>query len=63
MGSFYSGDHNAEDHIHTDITYNIEESQEKYCLGTVSYRLLGAETCFTGSKPLPFTSAMIQNIW
>ena len=40
MGNCYSIDHNAEDHIHTDITYNIEEPQQKYRLGTVSNRLL-----------------------
>ena len=41
MGSCYSGDHNAEDHKHTDtIRCNIEEPQQKYCLGTVSNRLL-----------------------
>ena len=48
MGSCYSGDHNAEDHKHTDtIRCNIEEPQQKYCLGTVSNRLLGVSTlCF-----------------
>ena len=33
--------HNAEDQIHTDITtYNIEELQQKYRLGTASNILL-----------------------
>ena len=41
MDKYYSIDRIAEDHIHTDITCNIEELQEKYRLGTVSYRLLG----------------------
>ena len=41
MGSCYSIDNIAEDHIHTDITCNIEEPQQKYHLGTVSSRLLG----------------------
>ena len=41
MGSCNSGDHIAEDHIHTDITCNIEEPQQKYRLGTVSNGLLG----------------------
>ena len=41
MGSRYSADHIAKDHIHIDITYNTEESQQKYRLGTVSNRLLG----------------------
>ena len=40
MGNCYSIDHIAEDHIHTDITCNIEEPQQKYRLGTVSNRLL-----------------------
>ena len=36
MGECYSADH-----IHKDITCNIEEPQQKYRLGTVSNRLLG----------------------
>ena len=44
MGSIkdncYSTDHIAEDNIHTDITCNIEEPQQKYRLGTASNRLL-----------------------
>ena len=42
MGNFYSVDHIAEDHNHTDITCNTEEPQQKYRLGTVSNILLGA---------------------
>ena len=39
MGSCYTADHIAEDHIHTDITiYYIEEPQQKYRLGTVINR-------------------------
>ena len=34
MGSCYSADHIAEDHIHTDITCNIEEPRQKRHLGT-----------------------------
>ena len=41
MGNCYSADHIAEDHIHTDITCNTEEPQQKYRLGTVSNRLVG----------------------
>ena len=41
MGNYYSTDHIVEDHIHTDITCNIEEPQQKYRLGTDSNRLLG----------------------
>ena len=40
MGNCYSVDRIAEDHIHTDITFSIEYSQQKYGLGTVSNRLL-----------------------
>ena len=41
MGSCYSGDHKAEDHIHTDITTcNSKKPQQKYRLGAVSNRLL-----------------------
>ena len=38
MGSCHSIDHIAEDHVHTDVTCNIEESQQKYHLGTASNR-------------------------
>ena len=41
MGNCYSIVHIAEDHIHTDITCNTEEPQQKYRLGTVSNSLLG----------------------
>ena len=41
MGNCYSIDHIAEYDIHTDITCNTEEPQQKYRLGTVSNRLLG----------------------
>ena len=40
MGNCYSADHIAEDHKQTDLTYNIVDPQQKYCLGTVSTRLL-----------------------
>ena len=39
MGSRYSTDHIAEDHIYTDITSNIEGPQQKCRLGMVSHRL------------------------
>ena len=42
MGNWYSADNIAKDHIHTDIPCNIEKPQQKYRLGTVSNRLLGA---------------------
>ena len=41
MGNCHSGDHIAEDRIHTDITCDTEEPQQKYRLGTVSNRSLG----------------------
>ena len=54
MGNCHSAGHIAEDHIHTDITGNIEEPQQKYRLGTVSNRLLGLNlTCLTGFRPRP----------
>ena len=40
MGNSYSADHIAKDHIHTDITCDIEEPQQKYRFGTVSNRFL-----------------------
>ena len=59
MGRCYSGDHIAQGHIHTDIkTGNIEEPQQKYRVGTVSNRLLGAKTNFTGSRSSPSASAV-----
>ena len=40
MGSCYSGEHIAEDLIHTDVTTcNTEEPQQKNRLGTFSSRL------------------------
>ena len=56
MGNCYSINRIAEDHIHTNITGNIQEPQQKCRLGPVSNGLLGrgggrAQTCFTGSKP------------
>ena len=33
-------------HIHTDLTCNTEEPQQKYCLGMVSNRLLGDLNAF-----------------
>ena len=42
MGSnCYLADHIVEDHMHTDITCNIEEPKQNCLLGTVSNRLLG----------------------
>ena len=43
MGRSSSTGHIAEDHVHTDITCNIEEPQQKYMyrFETASNRLLG----------------------
>ena len=41
MGNWYSADYIAKDPIHTGITCNTEEPQQKYRLGTFSNRLLG----------------------
>ena len=46
MGSFYSCDHIARDHFHTDITAcNIEEPQQKNRLETVSNGLPRVGRC------------------
>ena len=50
MGSCYSDDHRAKDHIHTDIACKIEDPKQNYRLGTVSY-WLGWMNWFTWSKP------------
>ena len=71
MGRWNPRDHNAEDHIHTDIqTCYIEEPQQKYHLATVNNRLLcaggggdGGLNMFTGSKPSPIASAVVRNVW
>ena len=42
MASRYLDNHIAGDHIHTDKTCKIEEQQQKYHLGTLSNRLIGA---------------------
>ena len=43
MGNYRSGAHIAEDHIDPHKTCNIEEPQQKYRLGTVSFnRLVGS---------------------
>ena len=76
MGACYSTDHIAEDHIHIDITCNIDESQQKYRIRTISKRLLagggggggergerGAKASFTGPKSSPLASAVVQKIW
>ena len=37
MGSCYSADHIAGDHIHTDITCNIKEPQQKLEQSVIDY--------------------------
>ena len=51
MDNCYSADHIAEDHIHTDIKCNIEETQHKYRLGTVSYSLLERSVIEANPRP------------
>ena len=55
MGNCYSADYFAEDHIHTDMTCNTEETQQKYRIGTVSNRLKGGglKHVFLGPNPRP----------
>ena len=61
MSNCFSADQIAEDHIHTDITCNIEEQQQKYRLGTVSYRLLGGGlNRFYLIQTSPSASALLQ---
>ena len=53
MDNSHSIDYIAEDHIHTDITCNIEEPQQKCRLGTVINRLRGGGVnTFYGIQPL-----------
>ena len=61
MRNSYSNDHIAENHIHTDIIYIIEESELKYRLRTVSDNLLGALPRFSGSKTSLLASAVVPN--
>ena len=67
MGSCYSGDHIAPDHVvHTNITAsNSEEPQQKYCLGkTVSNRLLGSrggvKLVFLDPNPRPLLLLLFE---
>ena len=63
MGNSFSAscNHIAEDHIHKNITCNIEESQQRYRLGTVRIDYWeGAQTRITGSKPSPLVSAVLK---
>ena len=56
MGNWYSADHISKDHIHTDITCNTEEPQQKRRLGTVSNRLLvggGGKLVLLNPNPRP----------
>ena len=75
MGSYSSCYHIAEDHINTDITtYNIEEQQQKYRLGTVNNRLVGGEAGRSGGggglnhvlldpSLRPYFLLWFENIW
>ena len=55
MGNFFSADRIGEHHLHIDTTCNTEEPQQKYRLGKVSNRLLGAKhVLFIFSSPGPW---------
>ena len=56
MGSCYSVDHVAEDHVHTVMaTFISEEHQQKYHFGTVSNRLLwGIKHALLDPNPRPW---------
>ena len=55
MGSCYSDDHIARDHIHANImTCNVKEPQQKYRLGTVGNWGRGGLKVFNGYKPSLF---------
>ena len=60
MGNRYSAKHISKDHIHTYITCNTEEPQQKYRLGTVSKRLLGGLNTFNWIQTSPSASAIVQ---
>ena len=53
MGNCYSADHITEDHIHTDITCNIEEPQQKFTLAFFSrLAVLSWSSMFTQCTPV-----------
>ena len=59
MGSCYSDDHIAGDHLHTEITTcNSEEQQQKYRLGIVSNRLTGVAGEGRGGRGLNLFNCM-----
>ena len=61
MGNCFLIDIIAEDHIHTDITCNIEEPQQKYLIRTVNNRLLGGGyNMFYWTRTSPSSSAIVQ---
>ena len=63
MDNWHPADHFTEGHIHSGITCNIEEPQQKYHLGTVSNRLLGVGgrlSMFNWIQTSPSASAMVQ---
>ena len=60
MGNWYSAYHIAKDHIHTDITCNTEDPEQKYRFGTVSNILLGGLSTFYWIQTSPSASAMVQ---
>ena len=61
MGNCYSADHIAEHNMHTDITCNIEEPQQKDHLGTVRNRLLEGLNMFYWIQTSPSASTIVQS--
>ena len=70
MDSCYTGDHTAEDHIHTDITCNTEELRRKFRLGTGDKNYWVRRWCGWGlnnlyfvHRSLPFNRKRYANLW
>ena len=62
MGSCYSADHIAEDHIHTDITCNIEEPQESAVLKRSIIEHFGFTWLFLGVH-LAFAGGVLGGVF
>ena len=61
MANCYSADHNAEDHIHTDITCTIREPQESTALERSVIDYWWGLHMFNGSKPSLLASALVPH--
>ena len=60
MGKCYSTDQTAEDHIHTDITCNTEEPQQKYRFGRSVIDYWGGVGLKHVEKPDPFIAPSLR---